>query len=41
MAGREGQERADGGGEVLDEPISIDICEASNVYLEDNDISFD
>ena len=31
----------DGGGEVLDEPISIDICEASNVYLEDNDVSFD
>lgn len=31
----------EGGGEVLDEPISIDICEASNVYLEDNDISFD
>lgn len=29
------------GSEVLDEPISIDICEASNVYLEDNDISFD
>jgi len=31
----------DGGGEVLDEPINIDICEASNVYLEDNDVSFD
>jgi len=31
----------DGGGEVLDEPIGIDICEASNVYLEDNDVSFD
>ncbi|WP_150523905.1 hypothetical protein [Roseibium sediminis] len=27
--------------EVLDEPISIDICEASNVYLEDNEIYFD
>ena len=31
----------EGGGEVLDEPIDIDICEASNVYLEDNDISSD
>lgn len=31
----------EGGDEVLDEPIGIDICEASNVYLEDNDISFD
>jgi len=31
----------DGGGEVFDDPISIDICEASNVYLEDNDVSFD
>lgn len=31
----------EGGGEVLDEPINIDICEASNVYLEDNDVSFD
>lgn len=31
----------DDSGEVLDEPISIDICEASNVYLEDNDVSFD
>lgn len=29
------------GSEVLDEPINIDICEASNVYLEDNDISYD
>ena len=27
--------------EVLDEPISIDICAASNVYLEDNEIYFD
>jgi len=27
--------------EVLDEPISIDICEASNVYLADNEIYFD
>jgi hypothetical protein len=32
---------ANDGGEVLDEPIAIDICEASNVYLEDNDIFFD
>lgn len=29
------------GGEVLDEPIDINICDASNVYLEDNDISYD
>ncbi|WP_346910039.1 hypothetical protein [uncultured Roseibium sp.] len=29
------------GDEVLDEPISIDICEASNVYLDDNDIYYD
>lgn len=29
------------GGEVLDEPIAIDICEASNVYLGDNEIWFD
>ncbi|WP_428646038.1 hypothetical protein [Roseibium sp.] len=27
--------------EVLDDPIDIDICEASNVYLDDNDIYFD
>lgn len=27
--------------EVLDEPIAIDICEASNVYLDDNEIYFD
>lgn len=32
---------ADGGGEVLDDPISIDICAANNVYLDDNEISFD
>lgn len=31
----------EGGGEILDDPIDIDICEASNVYLEDNDISYD
>jgi len=29
------------GGEVMDEPISIDICTASNVYLDDNEIYFD
>lgn len=29
------------GGEVMDEPIDIDICEASNVYLDDNEIYFD
>ena len=27
--------------EVLDDPINIDICEASNVYLADNEIFFD
>ena len=27
--------------EVLDEPISIDICDASNVYLDDNEIYYD
>lgn len=31
----------DDGSEVMDEPHSIDICEASNVYLGDNEISFD
>ena len=29
------------GNEVLDDPIDIDICEASNVYLDDNEIYFD
>lgn len=29
------------GSEVMDEPIAIDICEASNVYLDDNEIYFD
>jgi len=29
------------GSEVMDEPISINICEATNVYLGDNEISFD
>jgi len=27
--------------EVMDEPISIDICAASNVYLDDNEIYYD
>jgi hypothetical protein len=25
----------------MDDPISIDICASSNVYLEDNEIYFD
>lgn len=29
------------GGEVLDDPIDIDICDASNVYLDDNEIYYD
>lgn len=29
------------GSEVLDEPHSINICEATNVYLGDNEIYFD
>jgi hypothetical protein len=29
------------GSEVIDDPIDIDICEASNVYLGDNDMSYD
>lgn len=29
------------GDEVLDEPHTIDICQASNVYLGDNEVSFD
>ena len=29
------------GGEVIDDPIDINICDASNVYLGDNDISYD
>ncbi|AVX02695.1 hypothetical protein MXMO3_00147 [Maritalea myrionectae] len=28
-------------GEVLDDPISIDICDASEVYLADNEIYFE
>lgn len=31
----------EGDSEVLDEPISIDICAASNVYLDDNEIYYD
>lgn len=27
--------------EIVDDPISIDICEASNVYLGDNEIFYD
>tara|TARA_R110002020_G_scaffold28146_1_gene89937 strand:+ start:4951 stop:5322 length:372 start_codon:yes stop_codon:yes gene_type:complete len=27
--------------EVLDDPHTIDICEASNVYLGDDEVSFD
>lgn len=27
--------------EVLDDPIDIDICKASNVYLDDNEIYYD
>jgi hypothetical protein len=29
------------GSEVMDDEISINICEASNVYLGDNEITFD
>lgn len=32
---------ADGESEVLDDPINIDICAATNVYLDDNEIYFD
>jgi hypothetical protein len=32
---------ADLASEVTDDPIEIDICQASNVYLGDNEISFD
>lgn len=31
----------EGGGEVMDDPIEIDICQASNVYLNDNEIYYD
>ena len=29
------------GSQVLDEPISINICDASNVYMDDNEICYD
>lgn len=29
------------GSEVMDDPVSIDICEASNVYLDDNEMYYD
>lgn len=29
------------GGEVKDKPIGIDICQTTNVYLHDNEITFD
>ena len=29
------------GGEVFDEPIGINICDASNVYLADNEMYYD
>ncbi len=32
---------ADEESEILDEPFDIDICDASNVYLGDNDITYD
>lgn len=32
---------SDEGGEVLDDPIGINVCEVNNVYLADNDITFD
>ena len=32
---------ADNGDEIIDEPIAIDICQASNVYLGDNEIFYD
>ena len=31
----------EGGTEVFDDPHTIDICEASNVYLGDDSVSFD
>jgi len=31
----------DNDSEVLDDPIAIDICAASNVYLDDNEIYYD
>ncbi|POF29806.1 hypothetical protein [Roseibium marinum] len=32
---------ADDDTEVLDDPIAIDICAASNVYMDDNEIYYD
>ncbi len=32
---------SDTGGEVLDDPISINICKASNIYVADNEIYYD
>jgi len=32
---------SDGASEVVDDPISINICDASNVYLNDNEIYYD
>ena len=29
------------GSEVVDDPFDIDVCEATNVYLGDNEITFD
>lgn len=29
------------GEEIVDEPASINICDASNVYLGDNEVSYD
>jgi len=29
------------GSEVMDDPINIDICQASNVYVADNEIFYD
>lgn len=29
------------GGEVIDDPIDINICDASNVYFGDNEITYD
>lgn len=36
--GWQGEDQAQ---EVLDDPISIDICDSSNVYLGDNEITYD
>ncbi|MEP2979171.1 MAG: hypothetical protein ABJO86_06785 [Lentilitoribacter sp.] len=32
---------ADDGGKTIDNPINIDMCDASNVYLDDNEIYYD